>query len=83
MIKIAHPVICSICRSSFDRDKIAFVQSGARRYAHATCMQQKYAELNKAIDFEIIDPESKVLCKYCKKVINKNNREEYIQITET
>ena len=45
-------------------------------------MQRKYAELNKEIDFEIIDPVDKVLCKYCKKPISKTN-DEYIQITDT
>ena len=46
-------------------------------------MTQKYADLNKEIDFEVIDTNDKVLCKYCKKPISKSKKEEYIQITET
>ena len=46
-------------------------------------MLRQYAELNKAIDFEVIDPNDKVLCKYCKKPISKSNTNEYIQISTT
>ncbi len=35
---MAHSVICSICGAKFDRDKVQAVKSGARRYAHYTCM---------------------------------------------
>ena len=35
---MAHPVICSVCGKSFDRDRIQAVKSGLRRYAHQTCM---------------------------------------------
>jgi hypothetical protein len=34
---MAHMVICSVCGKRFDRDKVQAVQTGARRYAHATC----------------------------------------------
>lgn len=45
-------------------------------------MQEQYAILNKEIDFEIIDPNDKAICKYCKKVINKNDKN-CIQISNT
>lgn len=34
---MAHPIKCSICGETFDRDKIQAVRTGPRRYAHATC----------------------------------------------
>lgn len=34
---IAHYVICSICQKRFDRDKLPFKQTSARRYAHLEC----------------------------------------------
>lgn len=35
---MAHPCICSVCGKKFDRDIVQAVKSGARRYAHQTCM---------------------------------------------
>lgn len=35
---MAHKCKCSVCGIEFDRDKIQAVKSGARRYAHYTCM---------------------------------------------
>ena len=35
---MAHMVICTVCGKRFDRDKIQAVKSGARRYAHQSCM---------------------------------------------
>lgn len=34
---MAHPIKCSICGETFDRDKIQAVRTGPRRYAHASC----------------------------------------------
>lgn len=33
-----HKVKCTVCGKTFDRDKVQAVKSGARRYAHLTCM---------------------------------------------
>ena len=82
VIEIARPVICTECKTQFDRDKLPFVQTAARRYAHADCMLRKAAELNKEIDFEVIDPTDEVSCKYCKKRFRKSETE-YIQITNS
>ena len=81
-MEIAHNVKCSICQESFDRDKIAFVQTGARRYAHAACALRQAAQENKEMALEIVDPNDFIICKYCKKTINKKE-EEYIQITNS
>ena len=82
MIIIAHSVICSICQQKFDRDKIAFVQTGGRRYAHASCALRKAEEEHKQNEYVIIDPNDFITCKYCKKTFNKNE-EEYIQVTNS
>ena len=82
VINIAHPVICSICNTSFDRDKLAFTKTNGRRYAHADCALRKAQELNQEITFEIIDPTDVIKCKYCKKEFRKSE-EEYIQITNS
>lgn len=82
MINIAHPVICSICNATFDRDKFAFVKTNGRRYAHADCALRQAASANKEITFEVIDPTDIVKCKYCKKEFRKSE-EEYIQITNS
>lgn len=82
MIKIAHNVKCSICAQQFDRDKIAFVQTAAKRYAHASCALRKAAEENKTLTLEIKDPNDFVTCKYCKKTFNKKE-EEYVQLSNS
>ena len=56
---MAHMVKCSVCGGQFDRDKVQAVKSGARRYAHHTCMPsgelvplpQTDAELTKLIEY--------------------------------
>lgn len=58
-----HKVKCAICGESFDRDKIPYVQSGARRYAHATCSHDPAAE--------VIDPTDEVVCCFCNKSFSK------------
>lgn len=82
MIEIAHNVKCSICNSQFDRDKIAFVQTGARRYAHASCALRQAAANDTKLELEILDPNDNVTCKYCKKIFNKN-QEEYVQLSNS
>lgn len=37
MLNIAHNVKCFYCQHIFDRDKVEFIQVGARRYAHKNC----------------------------------------------
>lgn len=79
MVNIAHQVLCSICNTSFDRDKIAYTKTGGRRYAHADCALRKAAQLNQEITFEIIDPNDFVKCKFCKQEFQKS-KTEYVQI---
>lgn len=43
---MAHFVKCTICDQTFDRDKIEFVKTSARRYAHLSCYQQEQGELS-------------------------------------
>ena len=82
VIDIAHIVKCSICDTKFDRDKIAFVMSGARRYAHASCALREAAAEEKPLEVEILDPNDNVTCKYCKKIFNKN-KEAYVQLSNS
>ena len=82
MTNIAHNVKCSICNTNFDRDKYAFVMTGARRYAHADCALRQATDNNKKLELEIKDPNDFITCKYCKKIFNKNE-EEYIQISNS
>ena len=64
---MAHSVICTICGNKFDRDKEAYILSGKRRYAHASCaLRQGLTEV------EIIDPTNYVECKFCKQVFDKS-----------
>lgn len=37
---MAHLVKCTVCGKQFDRDKIQAVKSGARRYAHYSCLPE-------------------------------------------
>lgn len=56
---MAHMVKCSVCGCQFDRDKVQAVKSGARRYAHQTCLPsgeivplpQVDAELTKLVEY--------------------------------
>ena len=79
MVNIAHQVLCSICNTSFDRDKIAYTKTSSRRYAHADCALRRAAQLNQEITFEIIDPNDFVKCKFCKQEFQKS-KTEYVQI---
>lgn len=80
MIKIAHQVICSICKERFDRDKVAFVPTGSRRYAHASCALRQQAETGDKAELKITDPNDFVSCIYCKQTIDKKENN-YIQIS--
>ena len=57
---MAHMVKCTVCGESFDRDKIQAVKSGARRYAHYTCLPE--GELvplpNTVVDQDLVDLEN-------------------------
>lgn len=57
---MAHIVKCTVCGESFDRDKIQAVKSGARRYAHYTCLPE--GELvplpNAVVDQDLVDLEN-------------------------
>ena len=56
---MAHYVICSVCGQRFNRDVVQAVKSGARRYAHQTCLPggeivplpQVDAELTKLVEY--------------------------------
>ena len=56
---MAHYVSCSVCGQRFNRDVVQAVKSGARRYAHQTCLPsgeivplpQVDAELTKLIEY--------------------------------
>jgi len=41
VLNIAHKVKCPICGETFDRDKEAYVQVSAKRYAHEHCALSK------------------------------------------
>lgn len=57
---MAHMVKCTVCGESFDRDKVQAVKSGARRYAHYTCLPE--GELvplpNMVVDQDLVDLEN-------------------------
>ena len=57
---MAHMVKCTVCGESFDRDKVQAVKSGARRYAHYTCLPE--GELvplpNTVVDQDLVDLEN-------------------------
>lgn len=57
---MAHMVKCTVCGELFDRDKIQAVKSGARRYAHYTCLPE--GELvplpNAVVDQDLVDLEN-------------------------
>lgn len=43
---MAHRVKCSICQSTFDRDKEEFVMTSSRRYAHKSCYDRQQDNLS-------------------------------------
>lgn len=79
MYYIAHVVICRICRTKFDRDKIAYVSPKNKVYNHADCYLRERAKDASLPELEIIDPSDTVTCYYCKQIINKK-KIEYKQI---
>lgn len=40
-----HRVKCTLCGETFDRDKIEFIETSPRRYAHLTCHLKKNGKL--------------------------------------
>ena len=68
---MAHNVVCKICQTKFDRDKEAYVQVSAKRYAHAACALREYHLDPKGEAPIVIDPTDSVTCIYCKKTFNK------------
>lgn len=66
---MAHMVKCTVCGESFDRDKVQAVKSGARRYAHYTCLPE--GELvplpNAVVDQDLVDLEN-----YIKNLLGDN-----------
>ena len=79
---MAHNVKCVICGTRFDRDTIAFVQVGAKRYAHADCALRQAAGKNEELKLEIHDPNETITCRYCHKIFNRN-KEPYIKLSES
>ena len=71
---MAHNVICPICQGRFDRDKVEYVQVGARRYAHAACALRKAEEESTPVP-EIVNPLDNVICKYCNKPMNRKDED--------
>lgn len=41
-----HPVKCSICGKTFDRDKVECVNTSTRRYAHKSCYDKQQGTLS-------------------------------------
>ena len=68
---MAHNVICTICKTRFDRDKEAYAITGSRRYAHASCALREQALHPENEKPKIVDPNDFVTCIYCKKTFNK------------
>jgi hypothetical protein len=69
---MAHNVICTICKTKFDRDKEAYAATGSRRYAHASCALREHHLHPETEQPQIIDPNDFVTCIYCKQNFNKS-----------
>ena len=41
-----HPVKCSICNETFDRDKVETVKTSTKRYAHKSCYDKQQGTLS-------------------------------------
>ena len=63
---MAHMVICTVCGKRFDRDKIQAVKSGARRYAHQSCMPD-----GELVELPQKDPDLVALEDYIQKLLGK------------
>ena len=70
MVIIAHNVKCTVCGCTFDRDKVQAVKSGARRYAHYSCLPT--GELVELPKKEEKDPDLVALEEYVKKMFNED-----------
>ncbi|MBR6516750.1 MAG: hypothetical protein IKT40_07805 [Bacilli bacterium] len=44
---MSHYVKCSVCGDRFDRDKVECVMTGARRYAHLSCVEKSEEQVKK------------------------------------
>lgn len=65
---MAHLVKCTVCGKQFDRDKIQAVKSGARRYAHYSCLPE--GELVPLVD--PIDEDLLKLEKYAEQLLGED-----------
>lgn len=71
---MAHTVTCTICHTKFDRDKMQYVITGIKRYAHADCALRQAA--NQGADPpEVINPLDNVECIYCKSSLNRKDED--------
>ena len=63
---MAHYVICSVCGQRFNRDTVQAVKSGARRYAHHTCMPD-----GELVPLPQVDTELTKLIEYAQQLLGK------------
>lgn len=64
---MAHLVICTVCNKRFDRDKVQAVKSGARRYAHQTCLPS-----GEIVPLPQVDEELTKLIEYIQNLLGKD-----------
>lgn len=77
---MAHKVICKYCNKYFDRDKEPCIAVSSRRYAHVDCYKKEQLKDPQLKNLEIIYPDEFVICKYCKKKINKTKDKDYVAV---
>lgn len=63
---MAHYVICSVCGQRFNRDVVQAVKSGARRYAHQTCLPS-----GEIVPLPQVDTELTKLVEYVQQLLGK------------
>lgn len=71
---MAHLVKCSVCGKQFDRDRVQAVKSGARRYAHQTCLPG-----GEIVPLPQVDEELTKLIEYTKQLLGKEYNEEKVK----
>lgn len=64
---MAHIVKCTVCGGQFDRDKVQAVKSGARRYAHYTCLPS-----GEKVAMPQVDEELTKLIEYAQQLLGKD-----------
>lgn len=64
---MAHYCICTVCNQRFDRDKVQAVKSGARRYAHQTCLPS-----GEIVPLPQVDEELTKLINYIQQLLGKD-----------